>query len=216
VPTTPKTSTQAPDSRIRPWLVMVYMAGDNSLTEEMVLALQDLMLEGAPDDDIIVAQFDPGGTGLATQRYIFSKRRGSHLEDFRDPEFDGLEVDTGDPEALKEFIAWAVDDVAPKLRGAPEPMRTMLILSGHGSGTTEDFFMKDDTATDSLTFDELAGVLEWYHDKYESKIDILGLDACYMCSGELAYEISDHVGVLIGAEGWRPPSAGRTGASWPK
>ena len=31
-----------------PWLVMVYMAGDNSLTEEMVLALQDLMLEGAP------------------------------------------------------------------------------------------------------------------------------------------------------------------------
>ncbi len=28
-----------------PWLTMLYMAGDNELTEEMVLALQDLVGE---------------------------------------------------------------------------------------------------------------------------------------------------------------------------
>ena len=30
------------------WLVMLYLAGDNNLSEEMVLALQDLQAEGGP------------------------------------------------------------------------------------------------------------------------------------------------------------------------
>ena len=40
---TPATTSNAP------WLVMVYLAGDNNLTEEMVLALQDLAAEGPPE-----------------------------------------------------------------------------------------------------------------------------------------------------------------------
>jgi len=85
-----------------PWLVMVYMAGDNCLTEEMVLSLQDIMQSGAPHGGIVVAQLDPGGTGIATQRYAFSvpppEPRSPrpaplppHLEDYRDRTFDGLE-----------------------------------------------------------------------------------------------------------------------------
>ncbi len=34
--------------RTRPWLVMLFLAGDNSLNEDMVLALQDIQAEGAP------------------------------------------------------------------------------------------------------------------------------------------------------------------------
>ena len=45
-----------------PWLTMLYMAGDNELTEEMVLALQDLV--GHPmTESKIVAQLDPSGIG---------------------------------------------------------------------------------------------------------------------------------------------------------
>ena len=50
---------------------MLYLAGDNNLAEDMVLALQDLVAEGAPDGDQIVAQLDPSGVGLETQRYRF-------------------------------------------------------------------------------------------------------------------------------------------------
>ena len=100
-------SASAEESNL-PWLVMVYMAGDNSLTEEMVLALQDLMLEGAPNGDIVVAQFDPSGTGVSTQRFDFTKAPGEpHLEDYRYPAFDGLETNTGSPETLKSFVRWA-------------------------------------------------------------------------------------------------------------
>ena len=32
----------------KPWLVMLYLSGDNNLSEDMVLALQSLQPEGAP------------------------------------------------------------------------------------------------------------------------------------------------------------------------
>jgi hypothetical protein len=79
-------------------------------------------------------------------------------------------------------------------------MRYLLVLNGHGSGITEDFFLRDDSSRDSLTIDELAQALE----KAETKIDILGLDACFMAMGEVAYQIREHVDILIGAEGLEP------------
>ena len=201
-----------------PWLVMVYMAGDNSLTEEMVLALQDLMGEGAKQGNVMVAQFDPGGAGIATQRYVFSGAASAgpvtyaggaaarpKLDHFQFPEFDGIDSSTGDEATLADFIDWAWDQV-PRVSGSndPQPMQTLLVLSGHGSGTTEDFFMKDDASADALTFEELTDVLKQQVVRHGEKIDVLGLDACYMCMGELAYEVRDGAGILIGPEGLEP------------
>jgi hypothetical protein len=92
-----------------------------------------------------------------------------------------------------------------------EDCRYLLVLSGHGSGTTEDFLMRDESAMDSLTIDELekalAGANQAFgarHSQPGRKIDVLGLDACYMCMGEVAYQIRKQVGILIGAEGLEP------------
>ena len=43
-------SSQPPAAPV-PWIVMLYLAGDNNLTEDMVLALQDLQAEGPLGDD---------------------------------------------------------------------------------------------------------------------------------------------------------------------
>src|SRR6476661_4732199 len=203
----------AAESR-RPWLIMLYLAGDNNLTEDMVLALQDLLAVSPLAGDKIVAQFDPSGLGLATQRYDFSDRTKPDgttkvtLEDYRDPTFDATETNTGSPETLTEFLRWAISyDSTDK-----QNMNYLLILSGHGSGTTEDFLLKDDNAVDSLSIPELKEVLETATAirngdgtvVQRRKIDILGMDACYMSMGEVANEISDHVGILIGAEGLEP------------
>src|SRR5687768_17434733 len=84
-----------------PWLVMIYLAGDTNLTEEMVLAMKDLVDEGPPKGDLIVAQFDPSGMGLSTQRYIFMHSENSPkdktLEHYRDKTFDSTETNTGSP-----------------------------------------------------------------------------------------------------------------------
>ena len=76
-----ETSASNPNA---PWLTMLYMAGDNNLTEEMVLALQDLVAEGAPHGSKILAQFDPSGVGFETQRYIFDGPGHGSLEAHRD------------------------------------------------------------------------------------------------------------------------------------
>jgi hypothetical protein len=201
-----------------PWLVMIYMAGDNNLSEEMVLALQDVMSEGARQGNVIVAQFDPGGAGIATQRYVFGAAGASagipgavttasiaklKLKHFEDPHFGGAEVNTGAKPSLQRFLDWAWSQVPHDPNGNPEPMQTLLILSGHGSGATEDFFLKDESSTDALTFKELAEVLSW-HSQEHRRIDVLGLDACYMCMGELAYEVRDRASILIGPEGLEP------------
>ena len=55
-----------------------------------------------------------------------------------------------------------------------------------------------------MTFDELAGALKDLFIESGSKIDVLGLDACYMCMGELAHEIREYAEILIGAEGLEP------------
>ena len=91
---------EAPLEPRNPWLIMLYLAGDNSLSEDMVLALQDLKAEGRPTGDKIVAQFDPSGVGLFTQRYDFSApEQGNTLEDYRVKTYDGAQSNTGSGEA---------------------------------------------------------------------------------------------------------------------
>jgi hypothetical protein len=181
---------------------MLYLAGDNSLNEDMVLALQDLQAEGVPSGDRIVAQLDPSGAGRASQRYDFSVLKGGHLEDYRVP-FSAPESNTGNPRTLTDFITWAV-----RKHGGRQ-VSTLLVLSGHGSGTTEDFFLKDENPTDSLSIPELAEALRAATARAGRKlrgrkIDILGMDACYMSMGEVAYQIREHVDFMVGAEGLEP------------
>ena len=103
---------------------------------------------------------------------------------------------------LTNFITWAV-----QTHGNPD-VRYLLILSGHGSGITEDFFLADADSMDSLTINELKQalddvlpLLQAKNNDPQKKIDILGMDACYMAMGEIAYEIRNSVDILVGAEG---------------
>ena len=182
----------------RPWLTMLYMAGDNNLTEEMVLALQDLVAEGAPPGSAIKAQFDPSGEGFDTQRYTFdSERRPPTLEGHRDKTFDGREINAGSPEALVDFVKWAT-------AGERSDVRYALVLSGHGGGTSNDFLLKDENSRDALSMKELQEALaeaSWHIDR---KFDILGFDACFMSMGEVAVEVRQYADILVGAEGLEP------------
>ena len=94
----------------RPWLVMLYMAGDNDLSEDMVLALQTLQAEGPPKGDRIVAQFDPSGVGLSAQRYDFSEAKSKKsLEEclVKDKDNGAFEPNMGSPRVLLDFVQWA-------------------------------------------------------------------------------------------------------------
>jgi hypothetical protein len=150
----------------------------------------------------VVAQLDPSGVGLPTQTYDFThttddSSRFQHLDDCRVPSAPPTERNTGNPNALSGFIEWAHS-------AYPNATRHLLILSGHGSGTTEDFLLKDDNPIDALSIDELGIALSSAHQILDKRIDILGMDACFMSMGEVCYQIRNDVDIVVGAEGMEP------------
>lgn len=177
------------------WLVMLYMAGDNNLDHEMVQSLQLLLDVGPLGNDAIVAEFDSNQPGLGTRRYDFTEPNGPHLADYLKSELS--ETSTGNPDTLKKFMEWA--------EGKYEADYRILILSGHGSGTTEEFLMRDENADDFLSIDELKLALgNSGYGEDGKKLDIIGMDACYMSMAEVCYELRNHAEILIGAEGLEP------------
>ena len=107
-------------------------------------------------------------------------RRSSYIHDSLEPggQFDG--INTGDPRALERFIKWAHDKY-------PKAERHLLVLSGHGSGITENLLLKDETSRDAMTPDDLERALARARARLATrksssnrndtkKIDILGMD----------------------------------------
>ena len=186
-----------------PWLTMLYMAGDNNLTEEMVLALQDLVAEGAPPGSAIKAQFDPSGEGFDTQRYTFnSERQPPSRVTVTRP----LPAERSTP-AVRRRSSISFNG---RRRASYSAMRYALVLSGHGGGTSDDFLMRDENSRDALSMKELQEALAKAADIRQSsgdpnrKLDILGFDACFMSMGEVALEVRDYADILVGAEGMEP------------
>jgi hypothetical protein len=67
----------------------------------------------------------------------------------------------------------------------------------------------DDTSRDFLDNLELRQVLEQVKERTGRSIDVLGFDACLMNMIEVAYELRDHAGFIVGSEETEP------GDGWP-
>ncbi|MBN1323315.1 MAG: hypothetical protein JW986_04850 [Methanotrichaceae archaeon] len=98
---------------------MVYMAGDNNLSEAGDGDLEEMRQVGSTSDVNVLVEFDNAGN-LGTRRYrIQSQGRNELVE-----ELD--ETDCGDPKVLDNFISWAVERYPAE--------RYALILWNHGGG----------------------------------------------------------------------------------
>jgi hypothetical protein len=87
----------------------------------------------------------------------------------------------------------------------------MVVLAGHGAGTERDYFLKDDTSSGYLTFNEFKLVFQTLQseDLAGQPLDILGLDSCLMSMAEVCYELRTLVNTVVGCESYAPA------AGWP-
>jgi Clostripain family len=215
------------------WTVMVYLAGDNNLTEESVFSLTEMKEVKTADRIAVVAQLDPKSPSIPSHRYIINRGApnqgggaaklplgvGTLGDDairieaptVRFPAPSGStarvrrsktgETDTGDPATLFDFISWSQERFSAK--------HYMVILAGHGAGTEEDFLLRDDNPTNSLSMRELRSVFEAVKDELDIKVDILGMDVCLMSMVEVCRELQGLVNYLVGSESFSPT------AGWP-
>lgn len=214
--------------------VMIYLAGDNNLSEECIYALTELK-KARPNGGLVrvLAQYDPGDEFLPTQRYEITLE-GQHAvsvpvaKDFLDqypfttesrskirirPPYGERkerkgEGSTGDPKVLYNFIAFCVNKY-------PKTDHYVLIFCGHGAGIYRDFLMRDNRPDGYLTIAELRKALHWMHTRLTDKhgkslvLDIFGMDVCLMSMAEVTYELRDYVRIAIGCESYSPA------AGWP-
>ena len=216
--------------------VMIYLAGDNNLTDECIYALTELKRAQA-DLVRIYVQFDPSDEFLPTQRYEInrfpsgdyplaldlvdkfpfryeSKKCLKIKSPYGEQRERKGESGTGDPRMLFNFVAFCVDQ--PHKETPEKTDHYVLIICGHGAGIQRDFLLRDDRPDGYLTIYELRSALRLMRTKLrgkdpdeEFKLDLFGMDVCLMSMAEITYELRDIVDIAIGCESYSPA------AGWP-
>jgi hypothetical protein len=104
------------------WTFMVYMAGNNNLSDAAGTDLVEMQKVGSSDEVAVLAFMKQFGTNTAYRIHV---GKGEDLE-----REDVGDVDSGDPQTVIDFVRWAVQK-APAERYA-------LVLWNHGSGWSAD------------------------------------------------------------------------------
>lgn len=101
------------------WTFMVYLAGDNNLSDAGETDLQEMAAVGSTADVNIVAEFDRIGDDAHSKRYYVKKEELKEVADLG-------ETDCGDPNVLLDYISWTKKEYPAD--------RYALILWNHGGG----------------------------------------------------------------------------------
>lgn len=187
------------------WTIMVYMAGDNNLSEDMIRAITELRgrirsMGGdvqKPEENKnqvnFVIQFD-GEHPYVKSRYYKVELKNGGIP--RPLPIDDKDDDTG-AKKLEAFIRKAINDSPAK--------NYALILSGHSDAFLERTLLLDENPSGILTLKEIAKVLDKVKSLFRNKkLDIIGFDSCVMHSVEVVYEFKDVAQTCIGSEGSIP------------
>ena len=210
------------------WLVMIYLAGNNNLSEECVFALTEMKKAALSDNVTVMAQLDTsvhrhtplrikhGDTlgELNCELKAAQKRQVAILKaaERKAKAAGGTRNKMDAPAAaeaadLPPFAEVIFDFVNNCVNSQKTPVdHYLLILSGHGNGVLADFLSQE--PSDSLNMVTLTQLIKKIKNDALGgrKLDILGLDSCLMSMAEIADSLKDFAKVMIGAEGFEPLS----------
>lgn len=183
---------------MKEWTVMVYMAGNNNLSEDMVTTLQSLKVVGDKNDCKIniLARFNSSYPPVPTGYYEFSARNADKtLFECKLKDEQVYEQSHG---SISDFVSWAKKNYAAK--------QYILILSGHGDGFQGKTLLYDNVPFGSNTPGKLREELEKCTRSLGEQFAVLGFDSCAMNMLELCYEFKDSAKYLISSQGLVPMS----------
>ena len=219
------------------WTVMVFMVGDNNLSEKCLADLREIKKAGSSKDVTVIVETDLSKGEGPTTRYLITPDRP--LEEDIDAQWPETR-----PEVLRDFLHFCI-----KFHPAE---RYMLLLWGHGraldsfevaaelptnvidprvrqaavrrrderfsrrkkprngSQHGKPFFIicPDDEAGHAISNMELQSILESVSPKIEGgKIHVLGMVACLMGMFEMCYELRRGVHYMIASESLIPDTS---------
>ncbi|HZK40430.1 MAG TPA: clostripain-related cysteine peptidase [Atribacterota bacterium] len=201
------------------WTVMIYLDSDNNLESAGIDDINEMEIAGSTSEVNIVVQADripysilaannqgyaddiSNGNWTNTRRYYITQdfdpvQINSQLKS------DLGELNMGDPQTLIDFTNWATVYYPAK--------KYLLVIWNHGGGfrspayTTKDIAWDDTSGGDKITMPELEYSLSAISAQIGEKIDVVGMDACFMAMTEVAYQIKDYADILVTSEESEP------------
>ncbi len=205
---------------------MVYLAGDNNLSEHMAYSLESLrrfafsMTDYQRSKINLLAYFDGASitaptmyvdlSDPATDRLGFCQPLTQELCVHQDGEQNGAynhHDNSASPDALLNFVRWCTGSTSEGLRGRPAE-NYALIVSGHSLGFHGTTFLHDEGTGRHFTLPQFRETLERANELYLSgignPISILGFDSCLMSMAEVGYELQNVASTMVASQGSLP------------
>lgn len=187
---------EAPSTR--DWTILVYMAGDNDLSNQAVIDINEMEEADLGDNISVIVEADFADNDGSTRYEI------SNDSDFQTINSTVLststEKDSSDPQTIIDFYKYGIDNYPAS--------NYMLVLWDHGSGwryaPARKAIAFDDTSSSNLSPSELQTVLTSIKSYIGKKVPIFMMDACVMQMIEVVYEIKDDVDYILAAEEGTP------------
>ena len=191
-PTTLTVGNAESEDSLPEWGFYVYMAGDNTLYEEVTDDLNEMKMVGSNNNLEIVTLTDQL-LGNDSHAYHVIKHG---VEETPLSEINATwenEIDMGDGETLKDFMVWATTEYPAQ--------RKILVIWDHGSGWKK---VAEDQGS-HLTVPEIRKAIEDYREiTGDPPLTMIGFDACLMGMFEIAYELKDQAEMIHGSEAYEP------------
>ncbi len=180
------------------WTFAVYMDADNSLNDAALGNLNQMEEVGSNRDINVIVEQD--GKYSPVNRYFIKQGSLVKLQNLG-------ELDMAKVETLEDFGKWIKDNFPAD--------HYFIVIWDHGLGFERSIFsrqsrdlLEDDNGTsgpvDLMSVPDFAFALDNVSKILGKKIDIVGIDACLMNMVEVAYQIRNSTGILVGSESAEP------------
>ncbi len=195
------TNNTLPQRVTKKWNLLIYIAGDNNLSDAGIADIEEMCLEGSSADVHVGVEIDTYGEHTGSIRYEITEPDWTG-EAHREVIERLSEKDTGDPLTLQDFIEWGYKRYDAENR--------LLVVWNHGAGFRAP---RRDIAYDdygsSLNMPEIETALERAGINNNNRLQIMGFDACLMNMLEIAHHFHSQVDFIVGSQQSEP------GDGWP-
>jgi hypothetical protein len=202
----------------RKWTVLYYFAGNNNISEDMLVKMSRLERFGSDENVNVVTQLGqpdgspyPGATRFLVEKNpnpgpeplpLHSRKRpvvygGSGEEPVRKaPDLVSRpverlgKVNMAEPQALSDFVSWGIKNYPAE--------HYLVVLMDHGYGFLGT--VQDDGSGKLMSMPELSSALADSEKKTGRKVDVVGFDSCLMQQAEVVHQIGEHAGYVVGSE----------------
>ncbi|MFA5139060.1 MAG: clostripain-related cysteine peptidase [Elusimicrobiota bacterium] len=191
----PVVAKEDADKPLAEWTIMVFINGKNNLASYGLKDTNEMEAVGSTPKVNVAVELATIKAG--SKRYLIAKD-DKPGEITSAPVQDLGKVDMGSWSHLADFGIWA--------KKAYPARRYMLVVWNHGSGWNKERaevgtrgISYDDETGNHITTQQLAQALSAM-----GGVDVYASDACLMQMAEVAYELKDSAGVVVGSEETEP------------